>query len=158
MSDVNYITTKKKLAKRFYCRYFGLFMTSTVFFVVFLFIYIDERGEQSLRTQVSLPATCVILFFISCFLLAIIIIGYNKLNKDEFEIITGTVIDMKYYETWSEEGAPMTKFIVEFDNGKRIKIKISGHDEEETLIGQKHTFFRLFRITVSADKLIKAEF
>jgi len=143
MSANEYSEAKKRLANKFYFGHVIIFLIALLLFLGFVLPAIPEWREGDFNVYHFL--FCITLFLVSCFLLAIIIIGASKLKNDNIKVIKGTVIDFK---EWGHDGGIINTPIVKTENGKIIKISGADRDEDGIELGQKYTFLQMFGVAV----------
>jgi len=137
-----YNEAKKKLAKRFYfvksvCLGFSLMCVGLG--LTGLIIHWDNYDTQTL---LSISIFTIALFFLSFFLIGLLVSGTMKLKKDDIKKIIGTVVDVK--RTGNADGSTWLIPVIKTTSGKTLKMSGITDENDDFEIGQKYQFLTLY--------------
>jgi len=146
MTEKELSEAKKNLADSIFKTYIYVFFISIIIFII-LGIFLFVRWEsQSTHNIISFSIIALFFLVFSITNIVFINIGLKNVKNNKYKIISGKVIDFKYWGM--SDGANGYNPIVKTENNKTIRVRGADRDEDGIEIGQSYTFLQLFGVAV----------
>jgi len=153
-AEKDFLAAKSEIAFNFYILYAILSAVALFSFVTTLVMMLVMWEGANIEWKIGVLTITVVPFILIIIFAIIMIIGSTRLRANKLKLVSGEIIEFKYWESWQSAAEGWTP-IIKLENGKQKRPGGADRDHDELEVGQIVVFLIMMgfsRIVLKSDK------